>query len=397
MQFDGKDNYHQVSEWRGKTVPTEEDRLQAVRVIQTAVRSKREELLAKAQRSEWCAPQFNLEDSLDRQLEALHAALTAEMEQMMEAAASGIGRVDWKLETMHGKNVCDPLSNMPARTLHAAIELGHMLLPGTREKVLYLAQHRATPEVAKLWKEGWWAVGRIFWGYYDHRQFTSLNVPTAVGFKDSHECHLFAGLGRDADAARLDGPITVRGNVCACKPCTAGNFNSCEMQAAFGPVRNVKVPRADRSALRQMDSLHLFSASCKKGQLAATRVVGSEACLEGLYYLVLLLCVPLQKDTLQKDTVFNTDSFEAGDLVVKISYYKLIDKIEGGFRSYELLEGKQLERMIHVNSLIRLQGLKFSPGPGGPAGRVPRSADGKAKLYYLSRDTDNNIQSCCYE
>eukprot|EP00966_Prymnesium_polylepis_P140089 3236290-Prymnesium_polylepis.1 len=254
------------------------------------------------------------------------------MEQMMEAAASGIGSVDWKLETMHGKNVCDPLSNMPARTLRAAIELGHMLLPGTREK------------------------------------FTSLNVPTAVGFKDSHECHLFAGLGRDADAARLDGPITVRGNVSACKPCTAGNFNSCEMLAVSGPVRNVKVPRADRSALRQMDSLHLFSVSCKKGQLAATRVVGGETCLEGLYYL-------------------------AGDLVVRISYYKLIrPDVEGGFRSYELLEGKQRERKIHVNSLIRLHGLKFSPGPGGPAGRLPRSADGVAKFYYLSRDTDNNIQ-----
>eukprot|EP00966_Prymnesium_polylepis_P163245 3772938-Prymnesium_polylepis.1 len=66
MQFDGKDNYHQVSEWHGKTAPTEEDRLQAVRVVQAAVRSTREELLAKAQRSEWCAPQFNLEYSLDR-------------------------------------------------------------------------------------------------------------------------------------------------------------------------------------------------------------------------------------------------------------------------------------------------------------------------------------------
>ena len=35
----------------------------------------------------------------------------------VEEQTSGIGRVDWKLETMHGKNVCDPLSNMPARTL----------------------------------------------------------------------------------------------------------------------------------------------------------------------------------------------------------------------------------------------------------------------------------------
>jgi hypothetical protein len=36
-----------------------------------------------------------------------------------------------------------------------------------------MAQHRPTPETAKLWKEGWWTLGRIFWGYYDYRQFTA--------------------------------------------------------------------------------------------------------------------------------------------------------------------------------------------------------------------------------
>jgi hypothetical protein len=259
-----------------------------------------------------------------------------------------------------------------------------------------MAWHRPTPETAKLWKEGWWTVGRIFWGYYDHRQFTELNVPKAIGFKDSHECHLFAGLGADADEARLrNGPLTVRGNVCACKECTAGNFTACEMQAVIGQVRHVKVARADRSALRQIDSLQLFASACRKGQLAATRVASDEVCLEGVFYLVLLLCVPF---TSEKDTCFNTDTFEAGDLVVRVSYYKL-DRpdVEGGFRSYELKEGKQLERMIHVSSLIRLQNLHFSQGPGGPAGRVFRSAAGKGKLYFLSRETDNSIQSCCYE
>ena len=121
---------------------------------------------------------------------AVWAAGTAEEKaaaaQLVEGAAagttavketSGIGRVDWKLETMHGKNVCDPLSNMPARTLHEAIERGDKLLVGTREKVIYMALHRATPAVAKLWKEGWWTVDRIFYGYFEHRQFTELNVP----------------------------------------------------------------------------------------------------------------------------------------------------------------------------------------------------------------------------
>ena len=161
---------------------------------------------------------------------------------------------------MHGKNICDPLGNMPARTLCQAIERGDILLVGTREKVIYLARNRPTPEVAKLWKDGWWTVGRIFWGYYEHRQFTVLNVPRAVGFKDSHEMHLFAGLGADADEARLNGPITARGNVCACLQCTAGNFNACEMKALFGDVRRVKVPREKNqtSGMRQLESLQLW-------------------------------------------------------------------------------------------------------------------------------------------
>ena len=401
MQFDGKDNYHQVAEWKGKTAPREADRLQAVRIIQARFHSRREALLAAAERSRLEQSRLDAEyaqvlAAAERsRLDAEYAQELQKLEQLMAAAASGIGRVDWKLETMHGKNVCDPLSNMPYRTLQEAIELGHLLLVGTREKVIYMARHRATPATAKLWKEGWWTVDRIFWGYYDHRQFTELNVPKANGFKDSHECHLFAGLGADADEARLNGPLTVRSMVCACEQCTAGNFKSCMMSAVTGTVRNVKVPRTEKSALRQMDSLHLWAASCRKGQLAATRVHSSEACLEGLYYLVQLLCVPY---TVEKDTIFNTDTFEAGDLVVRISYYKLIDpSVEGGFRSYELLDGKTRERLIHVSSLIRLQGLIFSQGPGGPAGRGLRSADGKAKVYYLSRESDNSIQSCCWE
>ena len=86
-------------------------------------------------------------------------------------------------------------------------------------------------------------------------------------------------------------------------------------------------------------------------------------------------------------------SFEKDDLVVKVSYYKLEKKdLEGGFRSYSLVAG---ERMIHVSSMIRLSGLMFSPGPGGPAGRVMRS--GVTKLYYFSRESHNSVESCCHE
>ena len=59
------------------------------------------------------------------------------------------------------------------------------------------------------------------------------------------------------------------------------------------------------------------------------------------------------------------------------------------------VEGKKQERLIHVNALIRLGGLRFAPGPGGPAGREMRS--GVTKLHFLSRDVHHSILACCFE
>ena len=81
--------------------------------------------------------------------------------------------------------------------------------------------------------------------------------------------------------------------------------------------------------------------------------------------------------------------------MVKASYYKFEKDVEGGFRTYSLQSDAKLERLIHVSSLIRLGGLKFAPGPGGPAAR--NMCSGVTKLYYLSRDVYHSILSCCYE
>ena len=107
-----------------------------------------------------------------------------------------------------------------------------------------------------------------------------------------------------------------------------------------------------------------------------------------------LNCAPY---TLQKDTIFNTDTFEKDDLVVKITYHRFERHADGGFRVYSIMDQKGQERMIHVSSLIRISGLLFSNGPGGPAGRKSHSAEKEGKRFYLSRETHNVIVSCCYE
>lgn len=112
--------------------------------------------------------------------------------------------------------------------------------------------------------------------------------------------------------------------------------------------------------------------------------------------MVLLVSVPY---TLEKVLVVNTDSFDAGDLLVHISYFQSVRlDVEGVFRSYNLLEGKQRERMIHESSLLRLQGSMFPQGHGGRAGCISRTLNQGPKPYYLLVDTNNSIQSCsCLE
>ena len=76
--------------------------------------------------------------------------------------------------------------------------------------------------------------------------------------------------------------------------------------------------------------------------------------------------------TLAEDTVVNTDTIPAGYLVVKAHWLRLEQReCEGKLRSYTLLEA---ETRIIVNHMVRLAGLRFSPGPGGPADRQLRSA-----------------------
>ena len=126
-----------------------------------------------------------------------------------------------------------------------------------------------------------------------------------------------------------------------------------------------------------MESLEVWAASLKAKQLAAVRADRREQSLEGLYWLAVLKG---KAYTLAEDTVVNTDTIPAGYLVVKAQWLRLEQReCEGKLRSYTLLEA---ETLIIVNHMVRLAGLRFSPGPGGPADRQLRSA--REKLYILA-------------
>ena len=118
---------------------------------------------------------------------------------------------------MHGKNICDAaMSNLPSNAITEAIRSGDFIFSGSRNVVLYLAKARATPAVAKSFKEGWWAIERIFYGFFQHAEFTALAVPARrpqvprLMASTAHTTSICSrGTARDAAAARKDGLLTM--------------------------------------------------------------------------------------------------------------------------------------------------------------------------------------------
>ena len=255
----------------------------------------------------------------------------------------GILRVHWTLESMEGKSICDALGNLPKNAIMDAIAKGEYIFSGSREFVLFLARKTPTPSVAKAKKEGWWAVERIFYGFFEHKKFTKLVVPTADGFHGSHEMHMFAGTCKDAATAKEQGRLEVRAVPCACLPCTELRFNDCEMKSLLRcDVKRVKAPRAagETAGLRQMDLLEAWAASLKSKQLVAVRADKCEHSVEGCYWLAVLKGKPHEAT---EATLHATDAIEPGYLVVKAQWLKLEKRdCEGGLRSYSLLDAEVL-------------------------------------------------------
>ena len=165
-QYDGGSQHHQTAEWRTKTASWPEAQ-------QTAAAAAEEMTSAKS--------------------EAEAAAAAARK----AAAELGIVRVHVKKVESHGKaGATDGEGNVPTFALKAAIESGALLHPGTRELVLFLADHRRAPSVAKEAKDGWQAATKYFWGYIDTAQVLQARCARLRGAR--------LGLPR---SARVRGPL----------------------------------------------------------------------------------------------------------------------------------------------------------------------------------------------
>ena len=115
--------------------------------------------------------------------------------------------------------------------------------------------------------------------------------------------------------------------------------------------------------------------------------------LEGAYWLAHVLGVPR---VATRREVLAGENFEVGWTVVDVRWYKYFEKDNkvlekgGRMRAYRL----QLDvKLIPVNPLLRVLGLKFYVGAAGEGGqRQLRS--GMEALQLLPEDTDNAILNC---
>ena len=289
------------------------------------------------------------------------------------------------LVSMHGKNICDALSNSIAAALRRAVEVGDIIDPTTRKLVLYLVEHYLAPATAKMKKDGWWAVSNIYYGYLDPSLFTRAAVTPAAPLKGSDKYRRYLGRSRNHNAAR-DGPLELSPHFCGCVNCCKYDFDHCLMDGKGGLATKLVqawCKRADTNAGLPSLSAELEEFARTQVQANSIGVVPAdvkEQHIEGGYWLCLIMCKPYLAT---RREACATDVIEEGWWVIKIQWYVYQHEVTPGTpRCYKLEPG---ERLLAVNALLRISGVRFESGQQ----RASRSG-----TCVLGDETHKSIQAC---
>jgi hypothetical protein len=121
----------------------------------------------------------------------------------------------------HGKNIGDGLGNKVKRRLVEGVMNGRLVQPGTRNHVLYLAQHHPVPKLDGDMKDGLWTPQRIFYGFYDDELMNKKHAHFKP-YSPSMCYHSRVGLCKDPARVVKFGPIVARKCFCACPSCRVG-------------------------------------------------------------------------------------------------------------------------------------------------------------------------------
>ena len=206
-------------------------------------------------------------------------------------ALDGIVRMAIKLVEHHGKSGCDGNSNTPVLALKYALQ--HGLIgpnPGTRQLVLWLAEHKPFTSTPKAKKRGWEAIGRIFYGFMNTDRFTKQVVPdsdASKGFKDSSKHHSFVGRHTSSQVF-ASGEMQACHEFCPCDECLSGRYRSCQLMSEMGSMHPVAVPWVSGPPLRQLEELAAWGELLKSGMIVAFTADAADVWMEGSYWLALI-------------------------------------------------------------------------------------------------------------
>jgi len=269
------------------------------------------------------------------------------------------------LTPMMGKSICDALSNPIAGAIKGAIKNSTVAPnPGTHQLVHFFALNKQTPLVEKAKKSGWWAVERVYYGFYNSKLFTASRVPTAKGFKGSKPMHSLVGLCTEDEKARRDGPLRARHVFCGCARCAAFDYENCLMKDEFGTLKPFETPLETQvsAAVTRSVALEDFADACKAQRDVGVRVTK----VDQAHYAHLAMLNqsmddgPLWFARLLEDAkqlgaplTYRGHRFDTGFWVAKAQWFTRINRSPN---TYKLLPG---DFMLDINHGIRIDAPAF--------------------------------------
>jgi hypothetical protein len=194
------------------------------------------------------------------------------------------------------KNVSDPVGGQFQARLNESVSKNHTIFPGTRNVVLYMAQHHPRPAAgAAQQKPATWSPDTKIYAYYSEKTLSKA-TERFKPYPDSKKYHSRHGMCRDPSRAETFGPVKMSESLFACDKCLQFKCMECLVKQHAGTVRTVEVPRNKgvKVTVTQSAVLPAFVIGVNKNQTCAVTAVEDKRAAEGRYYLARIVGTPYQ-------------------------------------------------------------------------------------------------------
>ena len=283
----------------------------------------------------------------------------------------------------HGKNVSDPAGGQFQARLNESVAANHLVYPGTRNCVLYMAQHHPAPAAgSNQQKPATWSPDTKIYAYYSPKVLNKKKKEHFKPYKNSKHYHARHGMCTNASRADTFGPLIVCEAFCACSKCLQFKFEECLVAQHVGKVKTVEVTREKgaKAPVTQSLALPAFVTGVSKGQVWAVAAAEDERAEEGRYWLARIVEAPYQNPA---EFVYRGERLEKDFYIAKIHWLRCVRR--GERRSYK---EQREEHYLSMNAIIRTDGPVQLEKPAGTAkrarikaGELDLSSDEQARIF----------------